>query len=366
MTTPKVAVIIVSFGHARFLRALFASLARVDYPRDSWRVMLLDNASPDETKEIAERELFSGDGRTTKSGIAAELVVSATNLGFAGGNDFCVAKALADGFDFVYLLNPDTEVEPDFLTRAVEAAADPSVGAVQSLLLMGSDKRVVNSVGNAFHYLGFGFCVGYRDLITSPAYVGLRESSPEIATASGAGLLVRASAWREVGGFDEIMFAYHDDLELSLKLRLAGWNLLLAPKSVVYHHYDFSRSVQKYFWMERNRWIVLLIFLKWRTLFLILPMAKILECGMFLFALRGGWWREKLRVYAWFLSFRNWRTIMRSRREIQRLRKLPDRDLARLMVSEISYQDIENPLLRRVGNPMMRAYWRAVRPLIRW
>lgn len=366
MDAPRVSVIVVSYGHARFLPALFASLERVDYPRGRWQVTLLDNASEDGTAELVRRELIAPDGGW-KGGLAGRFVASAANLGFAGGNDLLIREAMEEGYDFVYLLNPDTEVEPDFLARAVEAAAsDPKLGAVQSLLLMGQDHGEVNSAGNAFHYLGFSFCVGYRDRADSPECLAIRDRLPEIATASGAGLLLRVAALRETGPFDEIFFAYHDDLELSLKLRLAGWGIALAPRSVVYHHYEFSRSVRKYYWMERNRLLTLLVFLRWRTLLLIFPMLAALECGMFFFAFRSGWWREKSRSYSWFLSPRNLRAAMRLRGEVRRLRKIPDRELAHRMVSEISYQEIDNPLLRRVGNPMMRGYWRLVLPLIRW
>ncbi|TAL19598.1 glycosyltransferase family 2 protein [Patescibacteria group bacterium] len=355
----KIAVIILSYNHEQFLRDLFASLGRLSYPRESLKIFFLDNASADGSAALAPRLL-------AELNFEHEFIEKKENLGFAGGNNLCIRRALDESFDFVYLLNPDTEVEPDFLERAAAAMGDTSVGAAQSLLLMGDDHQVINSVGNAFHYLGFGYCLGYRDRRDSPVYAQLASKMPEITYASGAGVLLRAGALRQVGLFDETLFAYHEDADLSLRLFLAGWRIVLAPRSVVYHHYQFSRSIKKYYWMERNRFIVLWKCLRLRTLLLVLPMQLVLEAGLLLFSFRTGWWREKLRACVWFLNPHNLAALWRSRRAIQKSRRLPDRELARRFTSVISYQEIDNILLRRIGNPLMTAYWRAVRPLIRW
>jgi GT2 family glycosyltransferase len=355
---PKVALIIVNYNHARFLRDLFSSLARVDYPRESLKIYFFDNASSDGSVTIA-REFFAGFD------LNSELIENRKNLGFAGGNNECIRQAVAEGFEFAYLLNPDTEVEPDFLSKTLVVMDDPETAAVQSLILL-ADRTRVNSAGNAFHFLGFSYCLGYRDDVGSLAYQNLKDQTPEIVSASGAAVLFRLSALKEIGLFEELLFAYHEDVEISLRLRFAGWRLRLAPESVVYHKYEFSRSIEKYFWMERNRYIVLIMHFRWRTLLLISPMLKAVEIGMFLLALRSGWWREKLLVYGWFLNPQNFLAVMAARRRVKKTRILPDRAITRTMSTDIAYQEVDNLLLRRLGNPMMRAYWRMIRSMIRW
>jgi hypothetical protein len=118
--------------------------------------------------------------------------------------------------------------------------------------------------------------------------------------------------------------------------------------------------------MERNRYIVLIMHFRWRTLLLISPMLKAVEIGMFLLALRRGWWREKLLVYGWFLNPQNFLAVMAARRRVKKTRILPDRAITRTMSTDIAYQEVDNLLLRRLGNPMMRAYWRMIRSMIRW
>lgn len=366
MSVPRVAVITVSYNHAHFLRDLFASFEKVSYPKDSWKVWLLDNVSKDNTVELAKTELLNASLTATRGGIRTKLVANTENTGFAGGNNQCVKEAFEEGFDFVYLLNPDTEVEPDFLEKAVAAASDPTVAAVQSMLVLGQDREKVNSIGNAYHFLGFSYCLGYQDSIHSPAVKALLDTTPDILVASGAGVMFRVDALKKVGLLNETLFAYHEDVELSLRLWLVGYRVVLAPSSIVYHKYEFSRSIKKYYWMERNRWIVFLTTLRLRTILLILPMQIVMEMGLTFFAFRSGWWREKFRVIGWFFNVRHLYGLLKMRHQIQKMRIMPDRELAKHFATSISYQEIDNPLLRYVGNPLMKLYWSIIRPIIRW
>ncbi|OGL72382.1 hypothetical protein A3D72_00930 [Candidatus Uhrbacteria bacterium RIFCSPHIGHO2_02_FULL_57_19] len=363
--TPRVSIIIVSYNHARYLRACFASLEKIDYPRDCLQITLVDNKSADDTVRLAQTELLDSSLQRTISGLPARLIASPTNTGFAGGNNMAMREAIEAGFDYVFLLNPDTEVEPTFLTEAVKMAeSDSKIAAVQPLLLLHPDTDRINSIGNAIHFLGFGYCQGYREK-WDPRRIPELDGR-DIATASGAGVLFRCESLRKVGLFDETLFAYHEDLDLSWRLRLAGFRVVLAPKSVVYHKYEFSRSIKKYYWMERNRYLVHAKNLKIPTLLLIAPAMILMEIGLWLFAFRSGWWREKTRVAAWLWNPLNWPPILRARRQIQKTRVIPDRDIVKYFTAEISYQEISNPLLKYVGNPLMKLYWAIVRPLIRW
>ena len=210
------------------------------------------------------------------------------NLGFSGGNNQAMRLALEEGFEYVYLLNPDTEAQPGFLNAAIEALeSDRNVGIVQSLLRLHPRTELVNSYGNEIHFLGFGYAGGESMSITDPS-VQAKLARRDIAYASGAGMLVRASLLREIGFLDEELFAYHEDLEYSWRALLAGFRVLLAPNSVVYHKYEFSRSITKYYWMERNRLIVLARLYRWPTLLLVAPAFLVMELGLWLFAFRGG------------------------------------------------------------------------------
>ena len=80
----------------------------------------------------------------------------------------------------------------------------------------------------------------------------------EVGFASGAALVVRRAAWDAVGGFDARYFMYGEDLDLSLRLRLAGWGIGVVPAARVAHDYSFDKGDYKWFYLERNRWWTLL------------------------------------------------------------------------------------------------------------
>ncbi len=349
----KVAVILLNWKDyaERYLPELMRSLRNIYYPKEDWKLFIVDNETSEETVKYLERVAPE-----------AELVLNKENFGFAKGNNMGIYKALQQGFDHVYLLNMDTVVDPDFLNKAVEAAeSDKNIGVVQSRLMLWPEKEKVNSSGNELHFLGFGFCGGYR---SAPREA--EQSPKEITYASGAAILLKAEALCKTGWFDAKFFMYHEDLDLCWRMRLAGYRIVLADDSVVYHKYEFSKSIKKYYWMERNRFICLYSNYRWRTLILIFPALLAMEVGQFVFAVKGGWWKEKLKVYVYLSDPRSWKYILGRRKKIARLRRVKDRDVVSLFTGKIEFQDISNFALDKIANPVFGLYWKIVQKFIIW
>ncbi len=348
----KVAIIIVTYNSARFIPDCFESLSRLDRTGLDVDIIVIENASTDATVQMMQAYPF------------AELHLSPKNLGFAGGNNLGIRMAMERGAEFVYLLNHDTEITPNFLIEAVAAAKhDARIGSVQSLLLLSPDKASVNSTGNAVHFLGFGYCSDYRRK-AEDVRRELVGKTREIAYGSGAGVLFRCALLKKIGLLDEELFMYHEDLDLGWRIRLAGHRNVLAPESVVYHKYEFSRSISKYYFMERNRYFVFLKNLRVRSLAVLAPFLLVSEAGLLLSAVRSGWWKEKLRSYAYFFHASTWRLLARERREVARLRTVGDRKIVSLWRSTISYQEVAGPFTRYVANPLMTLTWSVIRNLI--
>lgn len=363
---PRVAVIVVSWNHGRFLADCFGAVERAGIAPGDATLMIVDNASPDGSGDFIARELLSPGGATTKGGFPCLFFKNGDNKGFSGGNNQAMRRALDEGYEFVYLLNPDTEAQPGFLEEALRvAASDPTIGVVQSFLRLHPKTELVNSYGNEIHFLGFGYAGGESVPVSDPG-VQAKLRVRDIAYASGAGMLIRSSLLREIGMLDEELFAYHEDLEFSWRARLAGRRVVLAPKSVVFHKYEFSRSIKKYFWMERNRLIVMARMYRVPTLVLLLPAFLAMEVGLWLFAFKGGWWKEKGRACAYFLSAASWRRLLAARRRAQALRKITDREATALFTGEILFQQMRPALLTRFANPVFSAYWLVARSLMFW
>lgn len=349
ITVHKITVIIVTYNSSRFIDGCFTALAQMDRTGLDVEIVVVDNASKDDS--LAKLNAYPW----------ATVIVSEKNLGFSGGNNLAMQRAMDAGADYVYLLNHDTEVTPSFLVEAVkDAEVDPKIGAAQSLLLLHPDKELINSTGNAIHFLGFGYCLDYR----KPYKEWKVPVRKEIAYPSGAGVLFRVDVLRKVGLLDEQLFLYHEDLDLGWRIRLAGYDVLLAPRSIVYHKYEFSRSISKYYFMERNRYLVFMKNLRpWTLAILAIPLF-VSEFALLLASFRSGWWREKLKVYVYFFHLDSWKKLARERRVIQSQRVLSDREIVRLFQSTINYQEVAGPFTKYVANPLMTIAWVVMRALI--
>lgn len=355
---PKIGAIIVLYNSRPYLDDLFFSLATVRYP--NWEIICVDNASTDGGAEYLKEKFGPQFSNLT-------IMKVDKNSGFAAGNNIGFRYLAENNFDYAYLLNQDTAVAPDFLEKALEKIGD-NTASVQSLILLHNKNETANTLGNAIHYLGFGYAYGYGWTAEKwEKYLAdwkTKDAELNIAYGSGAGILFNMRALREVGFFDDTYFMYHEDLDLGWRLRLAGYKNVLAPESVIYHKYEFGKSIKKYYWMERNRFITIFKNYSIRILILIFPALFIMEFGLLLFSFRSGFWREKLNVYEYFLYPKNWRRILAERRRTQKLRKASDREISKYFVGQILFQDMDNPILTKIANPIFNLYWRIVKILI--
>lgn len=296
----------------------------------------------------------------------ATVLPQEKNLGFSGANNLGMEWAMEHGFDYVFLHNGDGYLEARCMEKLIEAMdGDHTIGVAQSLILLDPEKHLINSSGNKFHYLGFGYCDAYRMEVAQTALPPVKD----VGYASGAAVMMRTSLLKQYGFWDEDYFMYHEDTDYSLRMKMMGLRAVVVRDSLFYHKYQFSKSIQKYFWMERNRYAVLLIFLKWPTLLLLLPILIPLEVGLFLFSIKNGWWKEKLRMYVYWLQPHNWRPWLKKRTYMQSHRTITDKYFLKDVETGIYFQDksVESPLLHIVANPVMKFYYNwIVKPLIRW
>lgn len=345
----RVAVIVLTWNSKRFLDGCFGALRAARTPGVDLRVLAVDNASTDDTVDVL-RARYPW----------VEVLQNRVNLGFAGGNNVGIRAALAGGAEWVYLLNHDADVTQDFLVEALAVARTRAeVGAVQSLLLLADEPALINSAGNSIHFSGLGFCDHFRE----PSATATLPR--DITYASGAAVLLRAATLRDVGLFDEALFLYHEDLDLGWRLRLAGWTSALAPKSVVHHHYAFSRNPAKYYLMERNRWLVLGKHLTARSLLVLTPLLAAAELGLLATAMREGWASEKARAVGHFFRPSTWRYLASERRFSQAHRRQSDAEVTDSFRGDVVFAGVTGPLLERVINPTMVNAWNLVRRALR-
>lgn len=347
----KVAIIITpnwqDYGE-KYLPDLVPSLRAQDYAGEM-KFFITDNESSEESFNLLKRLIPE-----------AEVIRNKNNDGYAKGTNDSIRAAMKEKFDLIAVFNIHTVLEPGCIREMIKAMeSDDRIAVVQARQMM-PDKKTINSLGNATHFLGFGYCIGYRD-----KWEDQITKVTDIFYASGSSMLFKGEILEQVGLFDEEFWMYNEDQELPWRLRLAGYRVVLAPQAVLYNNYEFQRSIKKFYWMDRNRIISILICYKIPTLFLIFPAFVIMELGLILFSISGGWFKDKMRVWLYFLRPRTWKYICKARKRNQSLRKVKDKDIARLITGKIWYQEIDNWKLRII-NPVFDLYWRIIRNLIYW
>ncbi|MQA76201.1 MAG: glycosyltransferase, partial [Solirubrobacterales bacterium] len=227
--------------------ALAATLpALVDQLRPGDELIVVDNASADATP-------------ATVRGLAPEAIVIETgaNLGFAAG---CNRGVDAASGELVCLLNPDAAPQPGW-RAAIELPFVDGRGwsAWQGLVTAGGG-RTVNSRGGVVHFTGIAWAGGAGEPL-APEVSG--EPTPprppgEPGFVSGACLAISRRLYLELGGMPERFFLYHEDVDLSLRARLAGGRLGVEPAARVDHDYEFDKGAAKWRYLERNRWATLI------------------------------------------------------------------------------------------------------------
>lgn len=361
---PKVAIIYLSFHSEPYIDDVVGALKKITYPKDRVEFIIVDNPHPQHGSSfrfLSENIMpFSGNELPHIT-----LLPQKENLGFAGGNNVGIKWAIDNSFDYIYFHNNDGFVTSDFLEPLVEAMEqNKKIGATQSLIMMYPETELINTSGNTFQYLGIGFCNNFRKKRTS---VDLLKNK-EINYASGAAVLMRVDLLKQFGVWDKDFFLYHEDVEYSFRLKIAGFKIVVVPDSIFYHKYSFSRNKEKFYYIERNRYGVMLMFFKWPTLLLMLPMGIILDIGLLFFSLKNGWVKEKLSAYKYWLVLKNWQLWLKKRSYVQSIRQVKDKELIKDLVGKVIFEDksVNNPVLKYIGNPLMNIYWQVIKRIIFW
>jgi GT2 family glycosyltransferase len=213
-STPAVSVVVVVYESGPTLAECLAAV-RAQTFRD-YEIVLVDNASSDRTAQAA-----------VEADPAIRLIENAENLGFAAAVN---QGAKAATGQWLALLNPDAFAEPEWLARLVVASeANPAVHSFTSRQLMADDPTKLDGLGDVMALAGYPFRGGY----THPNPGALEPGW--VFSGCGGAMMVERELFLRLGGFDERLFCYCEDVDLGYRLRLIGEPTLLVPDAVVRH-----------------------------------------------------------------------------------------------------------------------------------
>jgi len=338
---PSLSVLIVAWCSSAELRHTLPPL--LDELREGDELIVVDNASPDDSAAVVA-ELAP----------AAKIVTMGRNRGFSGGAD--VGAAAATG-DLLVILNPDAVPQPGWGEAIRRPWLEGRGWSAWQAMVAGADATTINAAGNPCHFTGITWAGMHGEPIAAGPPAG------EVVGASGACIAVPLAVWRRIGGFAERFFMYHEDLDLSLRLHLAGEAVGIEPDAVVAHDYEFTASAgSKWRWMERNRLAMLVRLWPAPLLLLLAPALVATEVALLIAAIAGGWSGQKLRADAEVLAWLP--RLLRERRAIQGARGVSAGEFAALLSA-----DLDSPFFPAVvrsawARALLRAYWRLVRAFL--
>jgi GT2 family glycosyltransferase/glycosyltransferase involved in cell wall biosynthesis len=261
--TPRVSVILVNFRGVDDTLEAISHTRRVTWPDDCLEIVVVDNASLDNSVERLKNE--AGD---------IVLVESADNLGFAGGCNLGVSQATGD---IVAFLNNDAKPDANWISAAVDALSrSGTVGAVAC--------RVLDWEGTTIDYAGAGmtwYGMGYRPLSSHPQNRKKEAGAGPVLFGTGSGMFVKRAVFDELGGFDQDFFMFFEDVDFGWRLNLLGYQFWYEPESLVFHkHHQSMKNVGAYreeFLLERNALMCLYKNLGQKKLHEVLPAAMLMS-----------------------------------------------------------------------------------------
>jgi len=318
MKEPLVTIIIINWNGLKHLKDCFDSLNNVNY--ENIEIIFVDNGSIDNSVEFVKNKYKN-----------VKIIKLEKNYGFATPNNIAASQASGE---YIVLLNNDVIVEKDWLNELVKVAKEnKKIGIVASKIYFYDKPVIINYAGGSFEKFGYSRHIG--------AYLKDQEIlnvQRETFFGCGASLLIKKKLYNEIGLFDDIYFAYCEDIDLCWRAWISGYKVIYAPKSVIYHKIGQTTKNQfqkRLFWNERNRLRTILKNYQITSLIKILPFyikRRIINIKL--------WYRrnpESARIYltvylkSFLWNFYHLDSLIKNRIAIRLIRKKNDKYIFKLM-----------------------------------
>lgn len=339
----RASVVIVTYEHREAIGTFLDRLLPTLGPEDE--VVIVDNASTDGTADVVAPR--AGPIRLHRAG---------RNGGYGAGANLAARSARGRALVF---LGVDAYPRAGWLDALVGAldqtGGDALVGA--RTLLARTPERV-DALGLDVHVSGIPASREWGRRV--PAGVAVEE----VPSISGTCFAIDRGLYEKLGGFDERLFLYWEDIDLALRARLAGHPCLVTPRAEVLHDHRPGTPPAKLFYLERNRiWGILKLY-RWRTIAGLLPVLAVAEVLTWAFALASGPAHVAAKVHAWADVVRWLPDLAAARSRAARTRRLSDRDLLRLHSTRLPLTQIGSGPLAALGESASTAIFALARLLV--
>ena len=318
MNEPLVSVIVLNYNGKNDLEECFDALYNLNYKNVEF--ILVDNNSQDNSVEIVKTKYKE-----------VKIIKLEKNYGFAEGNN--IGAQHANGKYFA-LLNMDTKVDKNWISELVKVAEkSKDIGIVGSKNYYYYNRPILS--------FGFGLCDKYGNTKN----IGLNKKDSIIVNRTtecfyhcGASLLISRELYNNIKLFDPVYFAYYEDVDLCWRALINGYNVVYAPKSILYHKIGVTDldDIQKKYWLRRNKLRSILKNYEKKTILQVLP---IIFYGWLMLVLSSIFRRERkyaLKFMIIYFKSLIWnilhlKSLIRERMQVQERRTKNDKYLLSLI-----------------------------------
>ncbi|MCM8774342.1 MAG: glycosyltransferase family 2 protein [Candidatus Omnitrophica bacterium] len=322
MNFPLISIIIINYNGKDLLKRFLPSILNLNYP--NYEVILVDNASTDGSIEFLKNNYPK-----------FKIIRVDKNYGTAEGGN--IGARYAKG-EYLFFISNDMELDKYILNYMIERMdEDKCIGIctckMKRINESGEKINIIDSVGADLDISGFPSARGINQID-----YGQYDYFTEVFFSFGGAMLIRKKIFDRIGGYDSLFFTLADDIDLSWRVRLLGYKVMVEPKAFLYHQSSATlglklRRSQKRFLSERNTLRMLLKNYSLTYLSFILPLYLIIffaEICFFIVVGRFGIAKNVFNSLIW--NIKNLKTTLLKRKDIQKVRKIKDRDIFILML----------------------------------
>ncbi len=323
---PLVSILVLNYNGKKFLKACFDSILKSTY--SNFEIALVDNNSTDDSVAFTEANYPM-----------VKIIQTGKNGGYSRAYNIAFGKSSGK---YYLLLNNDVVVEKNWLEPLVNVAeADEKIAALQPKIRSLIDDgyfEYAGACGGFMDKYGYPFLRG-RIFYTIEKDDGQYDDETEVFWTSGAAMFIRAEALKKSGDLDEDFVHHMEEIDLCWRLHLVGYRLKVIPDSVIYHYAGATikaDSFKKIYWNHRNGIFTLIKNLETRNLIIKgflrfkLDMINILHASIGQFDFKHAY--AIIKAYVWLLL--HIPLMHQKRKEVQKLRVVPDKDYHYLMYNK--------------------------------
>jgi len=215
----RVAVVVLNYKGIEDTVNCLKSLEKQTYKH--FKIIAVENGSHDTSASVFKK-------LEAKYGEKLQTLYNSENLGFTGGVNTGIKWALEHNYDSIALFNNDAIAEPTWLEELVKAHRVKK-SSITTGLLLHEHGDTIDSTGDWYSTWGLPFPRNRGDKARNA------PAAEFVFSATGGGSLYDANLFREIGLFDDVLFAYYEDIDISFRAQLAGHSVWYTPAAVAYH-----------------------------------------------------------------------------------------------------------------------------------